>query len=166
MSDMVRDATISDDGLYRYDLTRKWADGPTALFIMLNPSTADAEFDDPTIRRCIGFATREGCGSLTVVNLYGFRATNPDDLWRADDPVGPENDNFLRASLAVATEYGWPVIAAWGAHGKPHRVYKVKQMHGMARAQCLAHTKTGAPGHPLYIRADAPLMPLGGVVLS
>lgn len=156
-------AIISDDGLYRYALWRTW--GHTfdrhALFIMLNPSTADAELDDPTIRRCIAFAKREGCGGLKVVNLYAYRSTKPDVLRTVDDPVGPENDNYIATALLVADAEQSPVIAAWGAHAtNPHRVYRVKQMPGMERARALSFTKAGQPGHPLYVKGDAPLLPL------
>ena len=83
MNDLFKtsSAVLSECGLYRYRLDRRWADGPTCGFIMLNPSTADAEVDDPTIRRCIGFAKREACGALIVVNIYPLRATKPADLW-------------------------------------------------------------------------------------
>lgn len=154
-------AVISTDGLYRYSLDRLWGEGERrAVFIMLNPSTADASEDDPTIRRCIGFAKREGCDGLTVVNLYAYRATRPADLWKADDPVGPVNDWHIDLALQHAAVTQGPVIAAWGAHASPHRAYRVKQMPGMADAHALAFTKSGAPGHPLYIKGDAPLLPL------
>lgn len=91
---IVTSASISGD--YRYRLGRAWAGGPTCTFIMLNPSTADADQDDPTIRRCVGFAKALGCGALEVVNLYAYRATNPRDLLRQDERVGPENDYWLR----------------------------------------------------------------------
>jgi len=157
-------ADISADGLYRYSLSRFWDEAERyALFIMLNPSTADAEVDDPTIRRCISFAKREGCGGLRVVNLYALRATNPDALWRAEDSVGPDNDGHLRTAITHASMSGSPIIAAWGAHAKPHRVYRVKQMPGMEVATAFGFTKAGAPRHPLYVKGDAPLVPLGGV---
>lgn len=160
-----RSALISADQTYRYLLSRTWDDGPkVATFVMLNPSTADADTDDPTIRRCVSFAQREGCSTLIVVNLYAYRATQPAELWQAQDRqvdiVGPDNDRYIEAALTAATATGGPVIAAWGAHAKPHRVYAVKRMNGMRAAQALAFTKAGAPGHPLYIKGDAPLVPL------
>ena len=82
-------AVISQDGLYRYHLERRWSDAPFLTFVMLNPSTADAEIDDPTIRRCVGFSKREGAGGIAVVNLYAFRATSPADLRQASAPYGP-----------------------------------------------------------------------------
>ena len=157
-------AAISPDGAYRYSLGRVWSLGPRiAVFVMLNPSTADADVDDPTIRRCTAFAMREGCDGLIVVNLYAFRATNPKDLWTVNDPIGPENDAHIAAALGKANASGAPVIAAWGAHAKPHRVYAVKSLPGMEYAKALSFTKSGAPGHPLYIKGDAPLLPLEAV---
>lgn len=150
-------AIISACGLYRYRLSRYWSTGKTAVFVMLNPSTADATQDDPTIRRCIGFARREGCGGLVVVNLFAFRATSPDDMKAAADPVGPENDAHIRAVTSAADG---PVIAAWGAHGSHGgRAAHVRGLIG-APLWCLSKTKAGAPGHPLYIKGDAPLIRL------
>lgn len=149
-------AILSPCGLYRYRLTRRWADGPTCGFIMLNPSTADAEKDDPTIRRCIGFAKREGCGGLIVVNLFAFRATKPIALLDAEDPIGPDADHHL---LDAIQEVDGPLIAAWGNWNRGHRAADVAAMIG-AHCACLGKTKDGHPRHPLYVRADAPLVPL------
>jgi hypothetical protein len=152
-------AKITECGQYRYLLTRKseldCPDKGTALFVMLNPSTADAETDDPTIRRCRGFARDWGCAGLTVANLYAFRATNPSELWSQDDPVGPDNNEEL---YALAKEYG-DVVCAWGANAKPDRVQEViRILEGAgARLWCLGTTKSGAPRHPLYVKADQPL---------
>lgn len=153
-------AKISDCGQYRYLLTRPpesmLADRGTALFIMLNPSTADAELDDPTIRRCRGFARDWGCSGITVANLYAFRATNPAELLKQADPIGPDNDAQLRA---LAREYG-EAICAWGANAKPERVEQVVQIfrNAGARLWCLGTTKSGAPRHPLYVKASQPLV--------
>ena len=153
-------AKISECGRYRYLLTRPpesmLAERGTALFIMLNPSTADAEIDDPTIRRCRGFARDWGCNGLTVANLYAFRATDPSELWKQDDPVGPENNEQL---YALAKEYG-DVVCAWGANAKTERAQEVVRiLEGAgARLWCLGTTKSGAPRHPLYIKADQPLV--------
>lgn len=158
---MKRSAVISDCGTYRYTLTREWErDDKTSrflgcVFVMLNPSTADAEVDDPTIRRCIGFANREGYNHLTVVNLFAFRATNPKDL-PADMRVaeGPENYRHVHA----AVERAGLVICAWGA-GMPgnqrHRLHP--EMYREGPVWCLGKTKGGHPRHPLYVRADQPL---------
>lgn len=159
---MSGSAIISSCGLYRYRLDRRWADGPACCFIMLNPSTADAEVDDPTIRRCIGFAKREGCGRLIVVNLFAYRATDPSELVTVDNPVGgvEAEREFYRA----VQETDGPLIAAWGGweskrHPNPgmHTAHRYRD-----RLMCLGKTKGGSPRHPLYIRADAPLTLLMG----
>jgi hypothetical protein len=151
---MKSSAIISPCGLYRYGLTRKWGDGPRVCFVMVNPSTADAEQDDPTIRRCIGFAQREGGGSLEVVNLFALRATDPKALRKHPDPIGPGNN----AALRTAFDRAGRIIAAWGAHGRLHaRDVTVARMLG-DKAMCLGVTARGDPRHPLYLPADAPLI--------
>lgn len=154
-------AKFSDDGRYRYALSRRWAPrGQVATFIMLNPSTADAEMDDPTIRRCIGFARSWGMAALHVLNLYAFRATLPSDLWRAADPVGPDNDEYLAWHADTAARTGSPIVAAWGQNARRDRVEDVLAMPGMSRAlTCLGVTKSGDPRHPLYLRSDTPRRP-------
>lgn len=152
-------AAISDCGQYRYKLTREANDqfatrGP-ALFIMLNPSTADAALDDPTIRRCKGFALSWDCSALVVANLYALRATNPDDLWKHADPVGPDNNQYLAALIREHET----IVCAWGANAKPERVEQVRKMfRDNNRPMCLGTTKAGAPRHPLYVRGDQPLI--------
>lgn len=147
-------ATISEDGRYRYDLGRRWDEGPRVLWIMLNPSIADADIDDPTIRRCLGFTRAWGYGGLVVVNLFAMRATDPRELYTADDPVGPENDEYLRRHAAGAGL----VVAAWGSHGWLHGrdadVRKILDELNVT-ARCLGHTNAGAPRHPLYLRKDS-----------
>lgn len=153
-----REAALSPDGLYRYSLVRRWATGgQPAQFIMLNPSTADDTLDDPTIRRCIGFARELGAAGLIVVNLYAYRATKPADLWHADDPVGPHADGYLRIVARRAALNGAPLIAAWGANAKPERVAAACQLITGLGAQlaALGVTKAGAPRHPLYLPATA-----------
>lgn len=160
--DVRRAARLSDDLRYRYSLIRRWATGGTpAQFVMLNPSTADAELDDPTIRRCVGFARSLGCTGIAVVNLYAFRATKPADLWQADDPVGPEADFYLRLVARRAALEGAPLIAAWGANAKPGRVSAALEVIRSSGAQLtsLGVTKDGAPRHPLYLPATASLSP-------
>jgi hypothetical protein len=123
---------------------------------MLNPSTADETMDDPTIRRCIGFAKREVCGGVVIGNIFAFRATRPGDMKAADDPVGPENDAHL---IQIMLEADGPVVAAWGAHGAHlKRATHVKFLTEVPLV-CLGKTKAGAPRHPLYVRGDAPLVP-------
>jgi hypothetical protein len=150
-------AEISDCGSYRFRLDRRWADGPTCGFVMLNPSTADGRQDDPTIRRCIGFARREGCGALVVANLFNFRATKPEDMAHSTDPIGPDADLRL---LEIIAGVDGPLIAAWGSHwmAKDRAAY-VTAMIGRHMV-CLGLTKNGHPRHPLYVKGDAPLVPL------
>lgn len=150
-------AIISECGRYRYQLTRQWGSGPCCLFVMLNPSTADAAEDDPTIRRCVSFAKREGCGWLAVLNLFAFRATKPAGMRAAADPVGPRNNGYLEAARDLVDG---PMIAAWGAHGSfMDRDQVVRAVFGN-RLLCLNVTKGGQPGHPLYVPADTPLRPV------
>lgn len=150
-------AVISDDGLYRYFLARRWQDkGACVAFIGLNPSTADATQDDPTIRRCIGFAKAWGGSTLLMVNLFGLRSTSPLALRDAADPIGPANDAWLDRVVSNADV----VVAAWGNHGSLlGRSDEVRRRFG-GRLQALAMTKAGMPKHPLYISATQPLVPL------
>lgn len=152
-------AIISQCGTYRYRLTREAHDMcptcGTALFIMLNPSTADASLDDPTIRRCRGFATTWDCNGIVVANLYALRATNPAELWKHADPVGPDNDMYLAALIREHET----IVCAWGANAKPERIAQVRKMFNRnSRPMCLGTTKDGAPRHPLYVRGDQPLI--------
>lgn len=148
-------AVFSDDRVYRYELRREWGPGPTLAFIGLNPSTADETLDDPTIRRCIGFAKREGCGSMVMVNLFAYRATDPRQMKAALHPVGPENDKHI----VQATRTARAIVAAWGVHGSYlARDYDVLSILPFP-ADALGITKGGYPRHPLYVRADAPLVP-------
>jgi len=139
---------------YRYLLIREWEQKTKCCFIMLNPSTADADIDDPTIRRCMSFARREHCGGIAVLNLFAFRATLPGDMKAAEDPVGPENDGYLQMALE---ECKGPIIAAWGAHGSFRgRDKAVRQMFG-DNLLCLGLTAAGQPRHPLYLKSSSPL---------
>lgn len=150
-------AWISDDGLYRYRLWRTWDESKRPMaFVMLNPSTADATTDDPTIRRCIGFAKREDCGGIQVVNLYALRATKPAHLLDHPDPEGPEN---CMAWAEVLYDDPYPVcVAAWGAGASSLRLPESKALRGSSAAwRCLGTTKGGAPRHPLYVKATQPM---------
>lgn len=149
---------------YRYLLTRIWdAKKQPVVFLMLNPSTADALEDDATIRRLVtpktGFARRMGAGGLIVVNLFAVRSTDPRVLRHHEDPVGPLNDAFIRQ----ATDRASVVVAAWGAAGVEHngrgaRVAEALRARNVA-LQCLGTTSTGQPRHPLYLPSDADLEP-------
>jgi hypothetical protein len=163
LSTRQRGAQLSPDRVYRYLLWRATGTGPTVLFVGLNPSTADEQADDPAIRRCVGFAVREGYGMLEMANLYALRATDPRALRWHRDPVGPDNDAHLLARATAAAA----VILAWGAVGREHaaRVARVMELLRSVERQvgrpllCLGTTKAGAPRHPLYLRADCPLVP-------
>ena len=111
---MKSDAVLSADRAYRYALWRAWDERlESVMFIALNPSTADERTDDPTLRRCMGFARNWGYGSVTMANLFAWRATEPRDLLTAPDPIGPDNDAWLER---LAAQSGL-VVAAWGNHG-------------------------------------------------
>lgn len=156
-------ATISECGTYRYWLERQWSNEPPQVFVMLNPSTADANQDDPTIRRCISFSKREKAGGLIVVNLFAFRATNPRELKTADDPVGKENARSIGEALILSAAAGRPAICAWGANKlaipQADRL-KRRARDATAKLVALRLTKSGAPEHPLYLPADTPLVEL------
>ena len=152
-------AVFSRCGRYRYSLTRAWGTAPPATFVMLNPSTADATKDDPTIRRCRGFARDWGCGGLVVVNLYAYRATKPADMLAAADPVGPLNDVTLRAAAEEAWIRNAPLVVAWGANARPERAAAASGLIGQFGPDALGVTKAGQPRHPLYLPAAAPRTP-------
>lgn len=147
---------------YRWSLWRTWdrtAPG-TFLVIGLNPSTADDRKDDPTIRRCVSFAKREGCGRLVMLNLFAFRATDPSAIRRLQPNVrlGDMNDYTIRAFA----RQGGKALAAWGALGTlDNRSATVRAILAECRVPlyCLGRTKGGEPRHPLYVRGDKPLEP-------
>lgn len=156
---MIREAITHGD--YRYHLTRRW--GPkidTVVWVMLNPSTADAYVDDPTIRRCISFSAGLGADSLRVINLYAYRATDPKHLLTVEDPVGSANDTVIRETLLAARAVNLyapmssaAVIVAWGANAKADRVSEFVTIADECRVplHCLGITKSGMPRHPLYV---------------
>ena len=154
-------AVFSDDMMYRYRLGRSISDqSETCCFIMLNPSVAGESKDDPTIRRCKGFAKRLNCGKLVVVNLFAYCATDPDELKALTKAkaVGPENDYFI---THACTDPSTIVICAWGAQGKlfkrDEEVLKLLASYGL-RAFALK-VNASSPGHPLYLRKDSRLVP-------
>lgn len=156
-------AVFNETETHRYLLRRRWAEGGSTLtFIMLNPSTADEDTDDPTIRRCMGFARREGAHALRVANLFGLRATDPKELLRHPAPVGARNEEFLR--LACLPEH--EAVVAWGAlpsglRGHAARMTEILALDGV-RLRCFGTTASGQPRHPLYLRGDMPLVPHNG----
>jgi hypothetical protein len=143
----ARRATFDRSSHYRYHLLREWDPGlPGVTFVMLNPSTADAEQDDPTIRRCVGFARSWGYGELDVVNLFAYRATSRRDLFAADDPAGPANRRWLRYAL----HRGRPAVVAWGNQGLTFAEVE-RPSFERPGLTCLGRTARGAPRHPLYV---------------
>jgi hypothetical protein len=143
------------DRVYRYLLTRQWAVGTPLVFLMLNPSTADAFVLDRTVSKCIKFARREGFPAIKVLNIFALRSRHPSVLYGHADPVGPLNDEFLLKQTA-----GLPVLCGWGTHGAYQgRGRQVARMlEGNNRVlYCLSQTKDGHPGHPLFLRDDSPM---------
>lgn len=159
---MGSSAIFSDCREYRYLLTRKWVDdmplfrGEYAEMLMiigLNPSTADEAKNDPTVTRCIRFAQDLGFGGLYMLNLFAFRATDPQKMFAAADPVA-DNDRYLNA-YAARPDVSL-VLCAWGNHGlhlgrSKLVVGELKQIRDL---HCFGLNKTGEPKHPLYLRAD------------
>lgn len=151
------DAVLSTDRVYRYLLERQWGDGGKTIgFICLNPSTADEAIDDPTVRRCIGFAKKWGGSRLLMGNLFAYRATNPKALLGCLDPVGPDNETWL-SHIAEQADI---LIAAWGSHGKlsNRSEFVLKRFAGQFSA--LRLTSKGDPGHPLYLPGHLDPFPL------
>lgn len=158
---VVADAVISECGRYRYRLDRTWATGPRICWVMLNPSTADADADDPTIRKITGYSRRWGFGSLVVVNLWAWRSTDPKALpFDKHDVVGPDANAYIREALDDSNA----VVCGWGCSvHKRHRARRESAVLGMIRAarhvpKALALTADGSPTHPLYQRNDAELV--------
>ena len=137
---------------WRYLLWRKWGDGPVANFLMLNPSTADEVKLDPSCTRARVYAEQWGFGALIVTNLFGWRATDPDDMKAARDPVGRGND----AAIVEAARHAKLVVCAWGNHGL-HRERSAYVRAVLSEAQVPLHVLKlnggGEPAHPLYLPA-------------
>lgn len=163
--DDVAGAELSDCGHYRYLLWREWdAARPPLGWIMLNPSTADARQDDPTIRRCVAFAKRDGYGGVRVANLYSLRATHPY-LSRASDPIGgPDGDPWgWLTPWGPGARVCHDVALAWGnltnlRKGSRRARSVIDKAPSDVRLLCLGTTKSGQPRHPLYLAGDAPFV--------
>lgn len=163
---MERGAIISECGRYRYDLWRKWEapalglSVPCVMFVMLNPSTADGEVDDPTIRKCIGFAKRWGYGMIRVVNLFAYRSTKPPTPTdrRTLDLVGPYNVGHIRQAMVTQNT----CVVAWGRQpstllGELPQTIAHEANELDLKLWCLGTTKNGSPRHPLFVPYDTPL---------
>lgn len=148
-------ASADIDGEYRYTLSRVWDETlPMAVFVMLNPSKADAQLDDPTIRKCIGFARALGYGGIIVVNLFALRATDPKELRKHPFPVGPRN---AAAIDEVVRKHGPTgiVICAWGSNvaAKTRAPLVLARLRAMGVQLCALRIskKSQCPEHPLYL---------------
>jgi hypothetical protein len=146
------EARFSPCRTWRYTLHRVWDEGLGLLMVIgLNPSTADEVKNDPTVTRCINYARSWGFGGLVVMNAFAFRATDPRVMKAASDPVGADNDSWLRRMAEGARL----ILAAWGNHGlwldRQARVLSLIKRE----VYCLGVTKAGAPRHPLYLKRDA-----------
>lgn len=154
---LERGATFSACGIFRYDLYRRivsprdW----TITFVLLNPSTADAFEEDPTVRRCLGYAARWEYEHVWVVNLFALRATQPGYLRVANRPIGPGNDDAIDEAVADAhlTILGWGMHGALLGRGYEVRDRLMRTRHAR-RIFCLRKTKSGEPSHPLYLPGD------------
>lgn len=152
---ILKDAILSDDRKYRYALSRIWdVTKGKVMFIMLNPSKADETEDDPTIRRCIGFAKSWGYGGIVVCNLFAYRSTDPKGLLKADNPFGDKNI-FITRKLVDEVSI---VVCAWG---NSHIIKKFKGFSPSSHLEfCrdkmyhLGFTKQGWPTHPLFLRSE------------
>lgn len=148
-------AAVSDCGRYRRLLRRVWdRDRPRVLYAMLNPSTADALDDDPTIRSCVRLADANGFGGMEVVNLYDLRATYPDELFSAAVRCTQANPH----AIAAASGRCDLAVVAWGSHRSVtgHDVDRLLDALGRRLVYCLGTTKSGAPKHPLYLKTGTP----------
>ncbi len=158
-------AEFSLDRVYRYRLWRRWADGPCLMVVGLNPSTADETSDDPTVRRCIGYARRWGFAGLRMLNLFALRSTDPRRLYQAADPLGPRNLTTIQHEARATLAADGAVLAAWGNHGRlddhARQLRDLLARSGIPAA-CLGLTRIGEPRHPLYLRADATPLPFLG----
>lgn len=182
---VLKGARISKCGRYRYSLWREWrgthdpehwrwygtkdgaghewGDPKSVLFVMLNPSTADGEADDPTIRKCAGFARRWRYERLEIVNLFAYRATKPRELFAADarreDIIGWENSSLV----ARAAREAGIIVCAWGAHAAGHD-FHIETVRGWLISSApqyhLGLTAHGYPRHPLYVPYDQELVPM------
>ena len=147
-------AHLSDDGRHRFRLTRRWGDGPALGWCMCNPSTADHTVDDPTIRRCLGFARAWGYEAIEVVNLWSWRATDPTEVVRNLADAATQETDLVLLEVAGACK---TIVVAWGFSGgtpwgkeRAQTVLGLLRHHG-AELLCLGRTNNGAPRHPLYI---------------
>jgi hypothetical protein len=159
---MIRTASISNCQQYRYRLGRIFGDGPELMFVMVNPSTADADVDDQTIKKCIGFAKANGFGSILVGNKFAYRSTDVKKLREVRDPVGPENDEHLRAMMERASK----VVVGWGQLAKLPEPLRGRWKEVVRLADAAGHSlhtigvnADKHPKHPQMTGYDEPISP-------
>lgn len=144
-------AIFSEDRLWRYVLWRRWTYGNHVVFIGLNPSTATEYENDPTITRCARYAYNWGYSGIIMLNIFGYRSTDPKGLLDIADPIGPDNDIYINKEVRSSKL----VIAAWGNNGKlNNRSDQVREMLKGCMLKCLGVTKENEPKHPLYLKND------------
>lgn len=155
---MLRRAVFDETRRFRYLLVRDWRGlfpAPMLTVCMLNPSTADENVDDPTVRRVIGFARRRGYGGVEVVNAFALRSTDPKLLYSDPSPVGPLNDKYI----VTSARRSFQVLVAWGKHGafldRAREVATLLLATGKPIV-CLGRNKDGSPCHPLYLPDETP----------
>lgn len=142
-----RSASFDRRRIYRYDLWRRWGKGPYVNFICTNPSTADENTDDPTVRKCIKFAASWGYDALCITNLFAYRSTNFRNVQKALDPVGFGNDRHI---LNVAQDASL-IVCAWGRDGAfMGRGAIVRRTIARFDPHYLRLTRE-QPWHPLYL---------------
>lgn len=153
---IIRTAEFSPCRTWRYSLYREWnKERPLVTFVLLNPSTADELRDDPTNRRGLDYANRWGYGSCCFVNLFAYRTPYPEAMKLAEDPIGPENNDYIMAWIRRSER----TILAWGNHGSfINRDEEVRGMVCRYNVWSFGYTKVHQPKHILYLRKDAPLM--------
>lgn len=162
-----RGATFSPDLRYRYALWREWGSGPWLCWVLLNPSTADAVQNDPTVERCERRARAGNYGGVVILNIFAYRTTDPKRMMAAEDPVGPDNDNTIlyHARMYSITK----VICAWGVHGahldRGRKAEKMLREAGL-KLHCLGLTSEGHPRHPLYVAYEVEPVPWCGQMIA
>ena len=159
MSIIYKNATFSNCRTYRYSLSRIWdKKKKLVLFIGLNPSTADEEVDDPTVRRCVNYSQDWGYGGLMMVNLFAYRAVLPSSLKKVKYPIGENNDKYIM-TLSKKADI---TVAAWGnngnLYGRDRQVFDI-----IPSLMCLKLNKTGQPAHPLYLSKNLKLTKFSGL---
>lgn len=151
---MIKDAILDKERKYRYMLKRQWGECNNNFinFVLLNPSTANETVEDPTIKACIKFSQNFGYDGFYVTNLFAFRTKSPNVLKKSEDPIGDENDKYIKEYARKSKL----VVIAWGNHGnflnRNNEVLKI--LSEIKTPHCLAVTNLGNPKHPLYIKRN------------